>query len=219
MPRKSAVNEEQSELKNKIGGWAKGFSTLCLVLRIFLYIGIGCLVLVLLALPVGFKAVKIEDNRIKINDKVIEYNVNEDKIASITIDGKEYSLKGSDVFKLGKENITNENLNNIRNVLINGLVVGITVMVLTAIGLRKIGKLLKRIKEEEKVFVKGGNESILFVMKLNIAIWVVTVVGAVVSSIFISTDSSIGINVGYLVTILVLYFLSLIYKYGENIEE
>jgi hypothetical protein len=184
-----------------------------------LYIGIGCLALGLLALPVGFKAVKIEDNRIKINDKVIEYNVNEDKIASITVDGKEYSLKGSDIFKLGKENITNENLNNIRNVLITVLVVGITVMVLSAIGLRKIGKLLKRMKEEEKVFVKGGNESILFVMKLNIAIWIITVVGAIVSSIFISTDSSIGINVGYLVRILVLYFLSLIYKYGENIEE
>ena len=60
---------------------------------------------------------------------------------------------------------------------------------------------------------------LLEVMKLDIAIVVVSVLGSIIAKIFVDSDTSLNLDIKGIVTILVVYFLSLIYKYGENVEE
>ena len=97
--------------------------------------------------------------------------------------------------------------------------IAIIVMVLSAISLKKMGNLLKRIHDEEKVFVENGHLELLAVMKLYIAILVVTLVGSIICDIVASTSASININFASIISAIVFYFLSLVYKYGESIEE
>ena len=100
------------------------------------------------------------------------------------------------------------------------LVNAIIMMIVTFVILLKIEKLLKGVREEERVFIKDGNKIVMSVLFLYLARYIIQLVGGIINMVIIGSKSyNVSIDFTFVVTLLIIYFVSLIYSYGESLED
>ena len=149
----------------------------------------------------------------------------------------EYKIYDTDImyFKHGKEEAkinfkkiatpivkALKNLDNgvLKNILLISISIAIIGVILMIIILKKLDKLLIRIKEENEVFVENGNKEIITIMWLIVASIIIKVLGGLVITILSKADSiSINFDIKTIIYVMFIYFISLIYKYGESLEK
>ncbi len=220
MTKKSEENINMEERKSKITSWANGLNVVCIIERAFLYLGIFSLLLVLLFTPKLSNKIKVTDNSITIFNEKIKYEVHDSDILTIKHKGKDYKINSKNVINPIIKALKNFNFGKLSSLIIVGISMVIISMILTVVILIKVSKLLKGIKQEEKVFIKDGHKQILHITFLNIAILVVECIGSIVINILLGANSTgLNLNVSSIITILAIYFVSLIYEYGERLEE
>lgn len=213
---KKKENMEIEEVKKKTKSWSSAFSTIALVFRILSYLGIFSLVLVLIFIPIIGNNIKFDEEQITIFNEKIEYHINETDIGSITIRGKEYKLNTKDIIKISKLDF---DYNRIKYVCMEAIIFLIIEMVVSIIILKKAGDLFKRMANEDKVFVSDGSKTIYNIMILYIVRFGILLVSGMVMAITLKTSYNVNLNVELIISILGIYFLSLLYKYGECLEE
>lgn len=219
MTKKDEKKENESKLK-QVGNWAHGFKVLCVILRVFLIVGIASLAICLFFVPKLSKNIEFKENEIIVFNESIKYEAKDVDFIKITFNGKDYNINSKKVFKgIGKV-LTNKNRDKMSAVVICTIINSMVVMVLTFVILLKIEKLLSGIREEERVFIKGGSKIIMSVFFLYLARYIVQVAGAIINMVIIGSNSyNMSFDVTIIVTLLIIYFISLIYSYGESLED
>ena len=213
-------DQEQENQISRIGNWANGFHILLIIGRVFLYIATLSLLILLVFTPKMADNIHIEDNKITIFKEVIEYKIYDTDIM--------YFKHGKEEAKINFKKIATpivkalKNLDNgvLKNILLTSISIAIIGVILMIIILKKLDKLLIRIKEENKVFVENGNKEIITIMWLIVASIIIKVLGGLVITILSKADSiSINFDIKTIIYVMFIYFISLIYKYGESLEK
>ena len=211
--------ENESRLKN-VGNWAHGFYVLCVIFRVFLIIGLASVAVCLFFVPSLTKNIEFKDNEIKAFGESIKYEAKDVDFIKITIGGKDYNINSKKVFKGIDKVLNNKNRDKISTVIMATLVNSMIIMVITIVILLKIEKLLKGVREEERVFLRDGNKVIMSIFFLYLARYVVQLVGVVINMAILGAKSySISFDFTFIVTLLIIYFISIIYSYGESLED
>ena len=220
MTKKDEMNMEKESKLKKVGNWAHGFSVLCVVLRVFIIIGIISIGLCLFFIPKLSKNIDFNENEIKVFDQSIKYEAKDVDFVKFTIDGKDYNINSKKVFGGLDKVLNNKNRDKISTVIMASLVNAIIMMIVTFVILLKIEKLLKGVREEERVFIKDGNKIVMSVLFLYLARYIIQLVGGIINMVIIGSKSyNVSIDFTFVVTLLIIYFVSLIYSYGESLED
>ena len=220
MTKKDEMNMEKESKLKKVGNWAHGFAVLCVVLRVFIIIGIISIGLCLFFIPQLSKNIDFNKNEIKIFDQSIKYEAKDVDFVKFTIDGKDYNINSKKVFGGLDKVLNNKNRDKISTVIMASLFNSIIIMIVTFVILLKIEKLLKGVREEERVFIKDGNKIVMSVLFLYLARYIIQMVGGIVNMVIIGSKSyNMSIDFTFIVTLLIIYFVSLIYSYGESLED
>ena len=98
----------------------------------------------------------------------------------------------------------------------------IVICIMEFMVLNLLSGLLKRTKDEGVAFVEGGHKVLTSVMWILIAEYVVKVIISVCTAIAIPVsgkiESSTSIDLSFVVMLCVIYFVSLLYKRGEQLQ-
>lgn len=224
MARAKKEEVELTEETKRIGGWANGLRIVCNILKVFTIIGIVCLALVMLFLPAMMKEVKIDDEKIVLNGQKIEYSFKDVDFLTYRIDnGKEKTVNTKDIYKYtGLLDLGKIDMNKLRNIVMIDLGFVIVMCVLEFIILNKLSKLLKRTKEENVAFVTDGHEVLQNIMWIAVASEVIKIVMGLCTAIAMpksNIETNISIDLMFVVEMCVLYFVSLLYKRGEQLQD
>jgi hypothetical protein len=224
MARARKEETELTEETKKIGGWANGLRIVCNILKVFTIIGIVCLALVMLFLPAIMKEVKIDDEKIVLNGQKIEYSFKDVDFLTYRIDnGKEKTVNTKDIYKYtGLLDLGKIDMNKLRNIVMIDLGFVIVMCVLEFIILNKLSKLLKRTKDENVAFVTDGHKVLQNIMWIAIASEVIKMVMGLCTAIAMpksNIETNISIDLMFVVAMCVLYFVSLLYKRGEQLQD
>jgi len=215
---KKGVYEENG----RIAGWANALRIICNIFKVFSIIGIVLLAFVLILIPKMTSEIKIDDKKIELFGQKIEYSFKEVDFLTIRIDGKEQTINTKDVYKyINLADIENINVKKVGNILMIDIVLIMITCVIEFMIFNMLSIMLSRIREEEKAFVKDGHKVIQKVMWYAIAMKVIgMVVGLCTSIAFASTNFkySVNIDLEFVLAMCILYFVSLLYKRGENLE-
>ena len=217
------VKKEITEGNEKIGKWANAFRIICNVFKVFCIIGIICLALVMVLVPGMMKKIKISEDKIVVFDQTIEFRVEEVDFLTYSINGgKEQKINSKDISKiLETADLKNISTSKIRNVIMISLGFAIIMLVIEYMILRALSKLLDRIRTEEVSFVEGGSKVLVNVMWMLLANYLLSIVlGLIVAISFAGNKTNINfsINLMYILMLCVIYFVSLLYKHGEQLE-
>lgn len=216
--------KEKVEDNSKIGAWANGLRIVCNILKVLTVIGIVCLTIVLVFMPKIMKGVKIDEEKIVLYDQKIEYTFKDvDFLVYRINDGKEKKVNTKDIYKyLDLSAISNTDINKIRNIIMVDLLFVIVICIMEFMVLNLLSGLLKRTKDEGVAFVEGGHKVLTSVMWILIAEYVVKVIISVCTAIAIPVsgkiESSTSIDLSFVVMLCVIYFVSLLYKRGEQLQ-
>ena len=207
---------ELTEETKRIGGWANGLRIVCNILKVFTIIGIVCLALVMLFLPAMMKEVKIDDEKIVLNGQKIEYSFKDVDFLTYRIDnGKEKTVNTKDIYKYtGLLDLGKIDMNKLRNIVM--------MCVLEFMILNKLSKLLKRTKDENVAFVTDGHKVLQNIMWIAVASEVIKIVMGLCTAIAMpksNIETNISIDLMFVVEMCVLYFVSLLYKRGEQLQD
>ena len=224
MARAKKEEVELTEETKRIGGWANGLRIVCNILKVFTIIGIVCLALVMLFLPAMMKEVKIDDEKIVLNGQKIEYSFKDVDFLTYRIDnGKEKTVNTKDIYKYtGLLDLGKIDMNKLRNIVMIDLGFVIVMCVLEFIILNKLSKLLKRTKDENVAFVTDGHKVLQNIMWIAVASEVIKIVMGLCTAIAMpksNIETNISIDLMFVVEMCVLYFVSLLYKRGEQIQD
>lgn len=224
MARAKKEEVELTEETKRIGGWANGLRIVCNILKVFTIIGIVCLALVMLFLPAMMKKVKIDDEKIVLNGQKIEYSFKDVDFLTYRIDnGKEKTVNTKDIYKYtGLLDLGKIDMNKLRNIVMIDLGFVIVMCVLEFIILNKLSKLLKRTKDENVAFVTDGHKVLQNIMWIAIASEVIKMVMGLCTAIAMpksNIETNISIDLMFVVAMCVLYFVSLLYKRGEQLQD
>ena len=224
MARAKKEEVELTEETKRIGGWANGLRIVCNILKVFTIIGIVCLALVMLFLPAMMKEVKIDDEKIVLNGQKIEYSFKDVDFLTYRIDnGKEKTVNTKDIYKYtGLLDLGKIDMNKLRNIVMIDLGFVIVMCVLEFIILNMLSKLLKRTKEENVAFVMDGHKVLQNIMWIAIASEVIKIVMGLCTAIAMpksNIETNISIDLMFVVAMCVLYFVSLLYKRGEQLQD
>ena len=224
MARAKKEEVELTEETKRIGGWANGLRIVCNILKVFTIIGIVCLTLVMLFLPAMMKEVKIDDEKIVLNGQKIEYSFKDVDFLTYRIDnGKEKTVNTKDIYKYtGLLDLGKIDMNKLRNIVMIDLGFVIVMCVLEFIILNNLSKLLKRTKEENVAFVMDGHKVLQNIMWIAIASEVIKIVMGLCTAIAMpksNIETNISIDLMFVVAMCVLYFVSLLYKRGEQLQD
>ena len=224
MARAKKEEVELTEETKRIGGWANGLRIVCNILKVFTIIGIVCLALVMLFLPVMMKEVKIDDEKIVLNGQKIEYSFKDVDFLTYRIDnGKEKTVNTKDIYKYtGLLDLGKIDMNKLRNIVMIDLGFVIVLCVLEFIILNNLSKLLKRTKEENVAFVTDGHKVLQNIMWIAVASEVIKIVMGLCTAIAMpksNIETNISIDLMFVVEMCVLYFVSLLYKRGEQLQD
>ena len=102
-----------------------------------------------------------------------------------------------------------------------GLSFAIVMGILEFIILNLLSKLLLRTRDEKKAFVEGGNRVIVNIMWITLTIEVIKIVLSLCVSVYLASeafDSTVNIDLMVIVVLCAMYFVSLLYKRGEELE-
>lgn len=219
------MNKEKKEVyeeNGRIAGWANALRIICNIFKVFSIIGIVLLAFVLILIPKMTSEIKIDDKKIELFGQKIEYSFKEVDFLTIRIDGKEQTINTKDVYKsINLADIENINVKKVGNILMIDIVLIMITCVIEFMIFNMLSIMLNRIREEEKAFVEDGHKVIQKVMWYAIAMKVIgMVVGLCTSIAFASTNFkySVNINLEFVLAMCILYFVSLLYKRGENLE-
>ncbi len=214
------VDQEQENQIARIGNWANGFHILLIIGRIFLYITALTLLILLFFIPKIADNIHIEDNKITIFKEVIEYKIYDTDIMYFKHGKEETKINFKKIATPIVKALKNLDKGVLRNILLISISVAIIGIILMIIILKKLDKLLVRIKEENKVFVENGNKEIITIMWLMVASIIIGVFGELIINIISKADSiRINFDIKTIIYVLFIYFISLIYKYGESLEK
>lgn len=224
MARAKKEEVELTEETKRIGGWANGLRIVCNILKVFTIIGIVCLALVMLFLPAMMKEVKIDDEKIVLNGQKIEYSFKDVDFLTYRIDnGKEKTVNTKDIYKYtGLLDLGKIDMNKLRNIVMIDLGFVIVMCVLEFIILNKLSKLLKRTKDENVAFVTDGHKVLQNIMWIAVASEVIKIVMGLCTAIAMpksNIETNISIDLMFVVEMCVLYFVSLLYKRGEQLQD
>ena len=224
MARAKKEEVELTEETKRIGGWANGLRIVCNILKVFTIIGIVCLALVMLFLPAMMKEVKIDDEKIVLNGQKIEYSFKDVDFLTYRIDnGKEKTVNTKDIYKYtGLLDLGKIDMNKLRNIVMIDLGFVIVMCVLEFIILNNLSKLLKRTKDENVAFVTDGHKVLQNIMWIAIASEVIKIVMGLCTAIAMpksNIETNISIDLMFVVEMCVLYFVSLLYKRGEQLQD
>ena len=224
MARAKKENVELTEETRRIGGWANGLRIVCNILKVFVIIGIICMALVMVFLPAMMKSVKIDDKKIVLNGQKIEYSFKEVDFLTYKIDdGKEKTVNTKDIYKyVGLLDIAKTDMNKIRNIIMIDLGFVIVMSIMEFMIFDLLSKMLKRTNEEGVAFVEGGHKVLQNIMWISIAIEVVKIVMGLCTAIAIPNskiDTTVSIDLMFVVAMCALYFVSLLYKRGEQLQD
>ena len=224
MARAKKEEVELTEETKRIGGWANGLRIVCNILKVFTIIGIVCLALVMLFLPAMMKEVKIDDEKIVLNGQKIEYSFKDVDFLTYRIDnGKEKTVNTKDIYKYtGLLDLGKIDMNKLRNIVMIDLGFVIVMCVLEFMILNKLSKLLKRTKDENVAFVTDGHKVLQNIMWIAIASEVIKIVMGLCTAIAMpksNIETNISIDLMFVVEMCVLYFVSLLYKRGEQLQD
>lgn len=224
MARAKKEEVELTEETKRIGGWANGLRIVCNILKVFTIIGIVCLALVMLFLPAMMKEVKIDDEKIVLNGQKIEYSFKDVDFLTYRIDnGKEKTVNTKDIYKYtGLLDLGKIDMNKLRNIVMIDLGFVIVMCVLEFIILNKLSKLLKRTKDENVAFVTDGHKVLQNIMWIAVASEVIKIVMGLCTAIAMpksNIETNISIDLMFVVAMCVLYFVSLLYKRGEQLQD
>jgi len=215
---KKGVYEENG----RIAGWANALRIICNIFKVFSIIGIVLLAFVLILIPKMASEIKIDDKKIELFGQKIEYSFKEVDFLTIRIDGKEQTINTKDVYKyINLADIENINVKKVGNILMIDIVLIMITCVIEFMIFNMLSIMLSRIREEEKAFVEDGHKVIQKVMWYAIAMKVIgMVVGLCTSIAFASTNFkySVNIDLEFVLAMCILYFVSLLYKRGEDLE-
>ncbi len=221
MTKKSVEESEKiNENKSKIRSWARGFHILCVIEKVLLYISVIALLGATFLLPGIIREVKIDDEQITIFDEKIDYEIKDVNFLKITHNNKSYNINSKKVLLPVVEKLKELSNNKLSKIITIIFVFSIITIILYIIILKKVDSILVRMKEEEKAFVKGGSDTIVKIMYFLIAILIIRLIGDLVISFVLKVQSiNIHFDVSIIIQLLIVYFISLIYKNGELLEE
>ena len=218
------TKKEDLEENSRIGSWANGLRIVCNILKVFDIIGIVCLALVLVFTPKMLREIKIDDERIIIFNQKIEYSFKDVDFLVYKIDnGKEKRINTKDVYKyLNLMDLGKTNMNKLRNVIMVDLVFAIILCVMEYWIINTLSILLKRTRDENVAFVSGGHQLLSNIVWVALAMEVVKIVMSVFTSIAIPASekitANININLEFILGLCVVFFVSLLYKRGEELQ-
>ena len=215
--------KETVEENKKIGAWANGLRIVCNILKVFTIIGIVCLTLVLFFMPRLLKGIKIDDEKIVLFDQKIEYSFKEVDFLTYRIDnGKEKTINTRDIYKyINLAEIGKTDMNKVRNVIMINLAFVIVICVLEFMILNLFSGLLKRTKNEGVAFVEDGHKVIVNAMWITLGIQIVRIVIGLCNSVALAdlnADYTTNIDIGIILSLCIMYFISLLYKRGEELQ-
>ncbi len=222
-PKKEIEGIEVTEESLKISKWANGLRIVCNILKVFTIIGILCMALVLVFTPMMMNKIKIDDKKIVLFDQKIEYSFKDVDFLTYKIDdGEEHVVNTKDIYKYtGLLDVGKTNTKKLRNLVMIGLSFAIVMGILEFIILNLLSKLLLRTRDEKKAFVEGGNRVIVNIMWITLTIEVIKIVLSLCVSVYLASeafDSTVNIDLMVIVVLCAMYFVSLLYKRGEELE-
>lgn len=203
----------------------KGLKTITKLLKIFaqiarvlVYLGIACIILVMIAIPPVMKDVKVDRHEITYKNEKIELldeeegisvNYNGRKLASMNLTEREALYKILDSF-------SNKRLTRIME---TALGVSIVLMVISLFSLSYFIKLMKNINEENTPF---NTENPVLIRKIAI-VTLITVGVTIFGNLLVSAVGSININVNIdyaqIGFALGLFGLASIFEYGNSLQK
>ena len=114
------------------------------------------------------------------------------------------------------------NMNKLRNVIMVDLVFAIILCVMEYWIINTLSILLKRTRDENVAFVSGGHQLLSNIVWVALAMEVVKIVMSVFTSIAIPASekitANININLEFILGLCVVFFVSLLYKRGEELQ-
>lgn len=215
--------KEVMEENSNIGAWANGLRIVCNILKVLTIIGIVCLALVLLFVPAALKEIKIDDEKIVLNKQKIEYSFKEVDFLEYSINGgKVKKVNTKDVYKyLNLMDLGKTDMKKVRNIVMLDLAFVIVICVMEFMILNLISGLLKKTKDDGVAFVEDGHKTLQNVMWIILAIQVVRIIIGICTAIAIPNtnfDTTYNIDLSFIISMCVIYFVSLLYKRGEQLQ-
>ena len=201
---------------------------IAIISRVAIYIAAVTLLLCAIAIPKTFKKIKLEKDLIeyKGDNKKDSFKLyREDGKLMFSYNDKEHNLeKDLDATELTMVNGLVDVLNDTtKGAVIAYLeiicILGFVTLVLFAEGIRKIEKVLKNIKERDKVFELENAENIKKAAIIYCALFIVSLVLSVFIGKVFNTDGSTSFNFIGVGEILVLFLVYYIFLYGSKLEE
>lgn len=212
------------ETRNKrIMVLAKSLHIITKICRIFMVLGIVCILFGIIIVPILTANIKVDTTKqtLEVFDQKMLYIMTEDKV--IINDGNNsFEITKKDEVKAFNEVIDYlENKDTIKVIVAIelALVFGVSVVCLTYLAFRTIDQVFLNISSKEKIFLKENSEYMINTAKYMIAVIIVSLVASIVTGIAFDTDIRFNISLSNVITVIVLYCLAYIFEYGHELEE
>ena len=234
--KKEIIAEEKTEAKElhlapekqgKLKKASKFVYIMTKIARIFVIIGIVCLFLAMIFIPICTSNIKVEEGyeakAFEIFGHRIEYSRTDSKIILIDPDDPNENQEitaETDVASLNDvfDFIENNDLTKLTVYSEIVMCMAVGLLVITAMILKRVYLFFKNINREKTPFILENIELLRSIMKLLIVSVVVSLVFNFVASLLMESAISIHIDLTGIVEIVMVYVVILIFEYGNKLQ-
>ena len=216
MKKESIENKSQKRLK----GLSKAISVIAIILKVFVWIAIVSIGLLLVATPFILKDVKVVGDKITYKNMDIDFEKQDEKDFKILIKGKELSGQDEKAAFVKIKDFLDEN--SITKITISTeilYVFSIGSLIIVAKILSHVEQLFKNINEKDSPFIEENVIHLFSAGKLMIAVSVISIVIELLFNFIYKSDASFGFTTIDVVTILVVFALAYIFEYGMLLQK
>lgn len=217
---KKEVTHLTKEKQKKLKTYSKIIYVLTRIAKVCLIIGIVFMALGMILTPVIVKNTKVKDNTLEVFGNKVEY---------VEKDGKlEMSIKGTPIGTLTNEEkvsldyvikeIENTNISNTFAYIEIVIALGIVSMFVLYFILKHVDKLFTNIYEFDTPFNNANLEHIKRIAYLALVLIIVNFVTDMFSQLVVSSSSA-RINLTSVVSVIIIYVVSIIFEYACNLQK
>ena len=217
---KMSVVKFKKEKQEKVKTLSKVIYILAMIGRIIMNVGIVCVVIAMMIIPVVTSNIKVEDNQMIIFGQKVEYERNSKEIIIRDSKNEEKLIDKQDVKSLNEVIDYVENNNMVTATILIELAFGVLVatLVFTKNTFKHLEKLFVNIHNGDTPFTMENVDHIKKMAYLLIWVIILPFITGVLSQIVFRQNLDVELELMDLIYILCLYSLSYIFEYGYEIQ-
>lgn len=219
---KMSVVKLKNEKQKKLKGISKAMCVISKIMRIILFVAIPVIIFVMAVTPFVI-------NNININDNVITYNMNNEKVKIEVVDENdklEFKIDGKKVVdsndehdvKVIKDVLTNNSKTKIISYAEAGFLFLLVYIILIDVVLKNLGKLFKNIGNGDTPFTLENVKHIKTMAFIMIIAILLPSIPSTLFGLLFNMDIEVGIELFNVIEILFLFAIAYIFEYGHEIQ-